>query len=179
MSLQCHGINLKFLHVQNRIYIKFKIKSTVTHAYISVETTAIQANRRLYKRRFDDCTSVDSTVVRAPIRRLHKRRIDVCTRVQLAILQASIWQFRKRRFDGCTSVVLTVVQALDQQLNKRRIDGYNRRIDSYNNYFKKGIKIFRCPFTATVKMIPFRTSGFETFYTDEIYDFVDCRIDIF
>ena len=117
MSLQCHGINLKFLHVQNRIYIKFKIKSTVTHAYISVETTAIQ-------RRFDDCTSVDSTVVRAPIRRLHKRRIDVCTRVQLAILQASIWQFRKRRFEDCTSVDSTVAQALFWQLYKRWINNW-------------------------------------------------------
>ena len=121
MSLQCHGINLKFLHVQNRIYIKFKIKLTVTHAYINVETTAIQAYRRLHKRRFDDCTSVDSTVARAPIRRLHRRRIDVCTRVQLAILQASIWQFRKRRFDDCTSLDSTVAQALFWRLYKRWI----------------------------------------------------------
>ena len=64
------------------------------------------------------------------------------SRIKSTAAQALARRFHKRQFDGCTSVDSTIV--------KRRIDGYNCRIDGYIDYFKKSIRIFRCPFSATV-----------------------------
>ena len=98
-------------------------------------------NKHFYKRQIGECTSVESTVVQASIRRLHKRRFDDCTNVDSTIAQASI--------DGCIRVKSTIVQTSNRRLDKRQIDNCTS-IDGSIDYFKKSVKICRCPFSATV-----------------------------
>ena len=117
----------------------------------NVDLTVAQAsNRRLHKRQIDDCTSAKLAVVQASIRRLHNRQFDGCTSVDSTIVLTSIGRLQKCWLDECTSVDSMVAQSSNQRLHNRRINGYKRRIDGYIDYFKKSIKIFRCPFSATI-----------------------------
>ena len=76
---------------------------------------------------------------------LHKRFTSVvhCTSVESTLVQPKNRRLWNRRINGCTKVDSTVVQTSIRRFPKRRMDGY---ID----YFKRIIKIFICPFGATV-----------------------------
>ena len=100
-----------------------------------------EQNKHFYKRQIGECTSVESTVVQASIRRSHKRRFDDCTNVDSTIAEASI--------DGCIRVESTIVPTSNRRLDKRQIDDCTS-IGGSIDYFKKCVKICRCPFSATV-----------------------------
>ena len=127
---------MRYIHVGNGVYIKVWNR---------------ESNQRLQNHPFDSFPSVESTVVLVSIS-LYMRQINTYTNVNSTIAKALIRRLHKCRFDGCASVQSTIVQASNRRSYKRRIDGYNLQIDGYIDYFKKTIKIFRCPFNATALM---------------------------
>ena len=82
-------------------------------------------------------SSIISTVAQASIRQLHKRRFDGCASDELTVAQTSNRWLHKGQFDDCTSEAgISVVSAVILVI------------------LKKSIKIFRCPFSATVTTKP-------------------------
>ena len=69
--------------------------------------------------------------------------------VKTTVMKALIRRLHERRLNHCTNIDLTVGQASNCWLYTRWMNCYNRRIESYIDYFLKSIKIFRCPFSAT------------------------------
>ena len=88
--------------------------------------------------------SLRGYIVQGSNRHLCNRRIDACTNIDSTVSQASIRLLYKCWLDGCTSVELTIVQ-----VSNRRSQLSNRWL--YWLFWKKSIKIFRCPFSATVE----------------------------
>ena len=88
------------------------------------------------------CARVGSTPVQPSNRRLWNRRIDACINIDSTVSQALIRLLYNCWLDGCTSVESTIVQ-----VSNRRSQLSNRWL--FWLFWKKSIKIFRCPFSAT------------------------------
>ena len=103
-------VNLKFRHIQNRIYIKFEIM------------VQIDSSTRLHQRQIDGCTNVDSAVTQGSIRQLYKCWFDGGTSVDSTVVKASNRRLFNRRIDSWASFESTIVQASNgwlQSSNRR------------------------------------------------------------